>query len=375
MLDESLLDTPEALSQADRRDLLRGAAEAGARVRTAIRLGTEAGIPDLKPDGRPRGLLIAGPGMASAGVADLLGALAGSSCPITRLHPTGVAPAAGALRWELPGWTGPVDLLLVATADGSEAGLAILVEQAYRRGSTVVAVAPASTPVAEAVEAAHGLFVPMATAPYEQEVPLGAAAPGVLWALLTPMLALLDRTGLVDAPPEALQKIADRLDRVAERCGPAIATYSNPAKTLAAELADVLPLIWTEGQTAGPVGRRFASALAELAGRPALAAQLPEALASHTVLLTGPLAANADPDDFFRDRVEDAPVLHARVVLVRDRPTGGLSAVPAARELALGHDAAISELEPEEGSDLETLAEMIAITDFAAVYLSLASGA
>ncbi|WP_328838814.1 SIS domain-containing protein [Streptomyces europaeiscabiei] len=375
MLDESLLDTPEALSQADRRDLLRGAAEAGARVRTAIRLGTEAGIPDLKPDGRPRGLLIAGPGMASAGVADLLGALAGSSCPITRLHPTGVAPAAGALRWELPGWTGPVDLLLVATADGSEAGLAILIEQAYRRGSTVVAVAPASTPVAEAVESAHGLFVPMATAPYEQEVPLGAAAPGVLWALLTPMLALLDRTGLVDAPPEALQKVADRLDRVAERCGPAIATYSNPAKTLAAELADVLPLIWTEGQTAGPVGRRFASALAELAGRPALAAQLPEALASHTVLLTGPLAANADPDDFFRDRVEDAPVLHARVVLVRDRPTGGLSAVPAARELALGHDAAISELEPEEGSDLETLAEMIAITDFAAVYLSLASGA
>ncbi|MDX3671098.1 SIS domain-containing protein [Streptomyces europaeiscabiei] len=375
MLDESLLDTPEALSQADRRDLLRGAAEAGARVRTAIRLGTEAGIPDLKPDGRPRGLLIAGPGMASAGVADLLGALAGSSCPITRLHPTGVAPAAGALRWELPGWTGPVDLLLVATADGSEAGLAILVEQAYRRGSTVVAVAPAGTPVAEAVEAAHGLFVPMATAPYEQEVPPGAAAPGVLWALLTPMLALLDRTGLIDAPPEALQKVADRLDRVAERCGPAIATYSNPAKKLAAELADVLPLIWTEGQTAGPVGRRFASALAELAGRPALAAQLPEALASHTVLLTGPLAANADPDDFFRDRVEDAPVLHARVVLVRDRPTGGLSAVPAARELALGHDAAISELEPEEGSDLETLAEMIAITDFAAVYLSLASGA
>ncbi|WP_371579800.1 SIS domain-containing protein [Streptomyces sp. NBC_01314] len=375
MLDESLLDTPEALSEADRRDLLRGAAEAGARVRTAIRLGIEAGIPALKPDGRPRSLLFAGPGMASAGVADLLGALAGSSCPIIRLHPTGVAPAAGALRWELPGWAGPVDLLLVATADGSEPGLSILVEQAYRRGSTVVAVAPAHTPVAEAVEAAHGLFVPMATAPYEQEVPLGAAAPGVLWALLTPMLALLDRTGLVDASPDALQKVADRLDHVAERCGPAIATYSNPAKTLAAELADVLPLIWTEGRAAGPVGRRFASALAELAGRPGLAAQLPEALASHTVLLSGPLAANADPDDFFRDRVEDAPVLHARVVLVRDRPTGGLSAVPVARELALSHDTAISELEPEEGSDLETLAEMIAITDFAAVYLSLASGA
>ncbi|MFF5364842.1 SIS domain-containing protein [Streptomyces scabiei] len=375
MLDESLLDTPDALSEADHRDLLRGAAEAGARVRTAIRLGVEAGIPELKPDGRPRALLVAGPGIASAGVADLLGALAGANCPLTRLHPTGVAPAPGALRWELPGWAGPVDLLLVATADGSEPGLSLLVDQAYRRGSTVVAVAPARTPVTEAVERAHGLFVPMATGPYEQEVPLGAAAPGVLWSLLTPMLALLDRTGVVTAPPDALQKVADRLDQVAERCGPAIATYGNPAKTLAAELADSLPVIWTEGQTAGPVGRRFASALADLAGRPALAAQLPEALAAHQVLLTGPLAANADPDDFFRDRVEDAPVMHARVVLLRDRPTGGLSAVPAARELALGHDTAISELEPEEGSDLETLAEMIAITDFTAVYLSLASGA
>ncbi|WP_149828982.1 SIS domain-containing protein [Streptomyces tailanensis] len=375
MLDDSLLDTPDALSEADRRDLLRGAAEAGARVRTAIRLGTEAGIPDLKPDGRPRALLIAGPGMASAGVADLLGALAGSNCPLTRIHPTGVAPAAGALRWDLPGWAGPVDLLLIATADGTEPGLAILVEQAYRRGCTIVAVAPAHTPVAEALAGAHGLFVPMATAPYEQEVPLGASAPGILWALLTPMLALLDRTGLVTAPLDALQKIADRLDNVAERCGPAIATYNNPAKTLAAELADALPVIWTEGQAAGPVGRRFASALAELAGRPALAAQLPEALASHTVLLSGPLAASADPDDFFRDRVEESPALHARVVLLCDSPSNGLSAVPAARELALGHDTAISELEPEEGSDLETLAEMIAITDFAAVYLSLASGA
>ncbi|GAA3069676.1 SIS domain-containing protein [Streptomyces glomeratus] len=375
MLDESLLDDPDALALADRRALLRGAAEAGARVRTAVRHAAEAGINDLKPDGRPRALLIAGPGTASVGVAELLSTLAGASCPVTRIHPTGVAPAAGALRWDLPGWAGPVDLLLVATPDGTEPGLGILVEQAYRRGCTVVAVAPAGSPVTEAVSGAHGLFVPMATAPYEQEEPLAASAPGVLWALLTPLLALLDRTGLIASPPGALEKVADRLDQVAERCGPAIATYSNPAKTLAAELAESLPVIWTEGISAEPAGRRFAAALAELAGRPALTAQLPEALASHSVLLSGPLAAGADPEDFFRDRVEEAQALHARVVLLRDRPIGGLSAAPAARELALSHDTAISELEPEDGSELETLAELIAITDFAAVYVALASGA
>ncbi|MFG2128441.1 SIS domain-containing protein [Streptomyces sp. NPDC048751] len=377
MLDESLLDTPEALAEADRRALLRGAAEAGARVRTALRHATEAGVNDLKPDGRPRAILIAGPGAAATCVADLLGSLAGTGCPVIRLTPTGVAPAAGALRWELPGWAGSVDLLIVATPDGSEPSLALLAEQAYRRGVAVVAVAPAGSPLTESVSTSHGLFVPMATAPYEQDEqpPVAASAPGVLWALFTPLLAILDRAGLISAQPDALEKVADRLDQVAERCGPAIATYSNPAKTLAAELADSLPVIWTEGTSAGPAGHRFAAALAELSGTPAVVAELPEALAGHSALLASPLAASADPDDFFRDRVEEPPALHARVVLLRDRPIGGLTAAPAARDLALSHDTPISELEPEPGGELETLAELIAITDFAAVYLALASGA
>ncbi|MGW3115225.1 SIS domain-containing protein [Streptomyces sp. NPDC001091] len=375
MLDESLLDTPEGLAEADRRGLLRGAAEAGARVRTAARHAVEAGVGALQPDGRPRAVLIAGPGAAATHTADLLGTLAGPGSPVIRLEPTGVAPAPGALRWELPGWAGSVDLLLIATPDGSEPSLGVLAEQAYRRGCSVVAVAPSGTPLAEAVAGAHGMFIPMATAPYDQEEPLAASSPGVFWALLTPLLALLDRVGLLSAGPDALEKVADRLDHVAERCGPAIATYGNAAKTLAAELADALPVVWTEGTSAGPAGRRFAAALAELAGRPALVAELPEALAAHHALLAGPLAASADPDDFFRDRVEEAPALHARVVLLRDRPLGGLSAAPAARELALGHDTPISELEPEEGGELETLADLIAVTDFAAVYLALAAGA
>ncbi|MEV1027083.1 SIS domain-containing protein [Streptomyces sp. NPDC050264] len=374
MFDETLLDDTEALARADRRGLLRGAAEAGARVRTAARHAAEAGITELKPDGRPRAVLIAGPGTAAAGVADLLGRLAGAACPVIRLRPTGVAPAAGALRWELPGWAGPVDLLLIASPGGTEPSLSLLVEQAYRRGVTVVAVCPTGAPLTEGVAGAHGLFVPMATAPYEQNESATASAPGTLWALLTPLLALLDRTGVLSAPADTLQKVADRLDRTAERCGPAIATYSNPAKTLASELAEALPLIWTEGAGAGPAGRRFAAALAELAGRPALAADLPEALPAHGALLTSDLAASAAPDDFFRDRVDEGQGLRARVVLLRDRPAGGLSAAPAARELAGANDTAISELEPEEGTELEALAELIAVTDFAAIYLGLASG-
>ncbi|MFJ8310697.1 MULTISPECIES: SIS domain-containing protein [unclassified Streptomyces] len=373
MLDESLLDAPDALARADRRGLLRGAAEAGARVRTAARHAAEAGIAELKPEGRPRSVLIAGPGTAAAGVADLITALAGASAPVTRLESSGVAPAAGALRWSLPGWAGSVDLLLITTTDGTEPGLALLAEQAYRRGCNVVAVAPQRSPLAEAVDGVHGLVVPMASAPFEpDEAEPSAASPSALWSLFTPLLALLDRVGLLSAPPETIEKVAARLDRTAERCGPAIATYSNPAKTLAAELSESLPLIWTEGVGAAPTGRRFAAVLAELSGHPALAAELPEALPAHGVLLAGSLAAGADPEDFFRDRVDEPERLHARVVLLRDRPAGGLSAAPAARELALSHDTPISEIEPEEGSELECLAELLAITDFATVYLTIA---
>ncbi|MFE5741720.1 SIS domain-containing protein [Streptomyces celluloflavus] len=375
MLDESLLDTPEALAGADRFGLLRGVAESGARVRTAARSAAESGIPDLTPDGRPRAVLVAGPGPAAACVADLVAALGGGSCPATLLPPTGVAPLPGALRWTLPGWTGPLDLLLLAGPDAADPGLAELVEQAYRRGCAVVAVTPAGGPLADAVIQARGLAVPLATTPYDAEFDVeGAppAAPGTLWSLLIPLLSLADRIGLLDAPPEALARLADRLDQLAERCGPATATYSNPAKTLAAELADALPLIWTEGTVAGAVGRHFAAVLTGLAGRPALTAELPEALATHRALLAGALAAGADPDDFFRDRVDQPATLHARIVLLRDQAPGPHSATRAAHALAEERDTAVSELEPEAGSALESAAELLAVTDFAAVYLALA---
>ncbi|MBL1101291.1 SIS domain-containing protein [Streptomyces coffeae] len=439
MLDESLLDAPEALARADTRGLLRGAAESGARVRTAARHAAEAGLGDLKPDGRPRAVLVAGPGAAGSCTADLLGALGGGNCPVSLIAPTGVAPAPGALHWTLPGWASPLDLLVIATPDGTEPGLPLLVEQAYRRGCALVAVAPGHSPLADAVAQARGLMVPLAaganssapyttspyatgpstTSPYAHDEHGGAAQPprpegappegaigeppphdhaaapqhlhaeppgtapdevtgpalpGTLWALLTPLLVLVDRIGLVPAPPAALQQVADRLDKVAERCGPAIATYTNPAKTLAAELAGALPLLWTEGPVAAAAGRRFAGLLAALAGRPALVAGLPGALAAHGTLLAGAFAGGADPDDFFRDRVEEPEALRARIVLLHEEPVGRVSAVPNARELALAHDTAFSELEPAEGSSLlESAAELLAITDFAAVYLALAS--
>ncbi|MBO8190408.1 mannose-6-phosphate isomerase [Streptomyces oryzae] len=437
MLDETLLDAPEALARADVRGLLRGAAQAGARVRTGLRHATEAGLDKLQPEGRPRALLVAGPGPATSCVTDLLGALTNGAVPVTRLRPSGAHAATGALRWPLPGWAGPVDLLLLVTPDGTEPGLVSLVDQAYRRGCTVVAVTPEGAPLADALGETRGLAVPLAPGPYEvfpspdvpehpmdadtAAGPLGGSgrnggegfglngsrngtaelpgeggqdggngdrqsrrapatlagqpvgAPGTFWALLTPLLLLTDRLGLTQTGPSALTALADRLDEIAERCGPAIAPYSNPGKTLAVELAGAVPLLWSEGGIAGAAARHWSAVLAGLCGRPALAAELPEAMSAHGALLAGPFAPGSDPDDFFRDRVEEPETTRARVVLLREAAPGSESATVAARDLAYAHEAALSELEPAEGSGpLEAAAELIATADFSAVYLTLA---
>ncbi|WP_037869402.1 SIS domain-containing protein [Streptomyces sp. SPB074] len=369
MPDDLLLDDPAALARADPGGLLPAAASAGALVRTAQRLAAEAGLTSLKPEGRPRSILLATSGPAAETAADVTRALAAGSCPVLRLAPTGVAAASGALRWTLPGWAGPVDLLLIATPDGSEPGLRLLAEQAYRRGPTVVAVLPRRSALGEVVDGSRGLPLPLATLPDHEET----VSP---WPFLVPLLGLLDRTGLLDADEETVQRLADRLDATAERCGPITPTGANPAKSLALELDESLPLLWTEGPAADAVARRLVRLLAARAGRPALTAALPEALTAHAALLSRPAGkGDDDPDDFFRDRVEDTSGPRPRVVLLRTRTTEGLTAAPAVRELAHAHRVPLTELALPEGPDLDVLAELLALTEYTAAYLSLSEPA
>jgi hypothetical protein len=374
LFDESLLEDPEGLARADNRGLLRAVAAAGARVRTALRLADEAGLAGLRPDGRPRTVLVAGSGPDAAAVADLIAALGSGNCPVQALSPTGPSPERA--RWTLPGWAGSLDLLLLISPHGTEQGLTDLVEQAYRRGLSAVAVAPPGAPLADAVAQVRGLSLPFAAAPGGTATDPAAdpaADTGAFWALLAPLLALTGRLGLTDTPDAELHAVADTLDGTAARCGPAVATYTNPAKTLAAELADALPLLWSQGRTAAACARRFAAVLGARAGRPALSAELPTALTLHGPLQAGTHTLSADPEDFFRDRVEEPDGLRLRIVLLQEAPDQPGSAAPAAREQAYAHDTPLSEVTAAGGSDLHIAAEILALTDFAAVYLAVAS--
>ncbi|CAL9515706.1 hypothetical protein SUDANB171_03717 [Streptomyces sp. enrichment culture] len=382
MIDETLLDDSERLLRADTRGLLRGAATAGAQVRTAARAATEAGIDALRPEGRPGTILIAGTGPEVPLAADLLTALpgssrpeaAGGSAPLTVLPATGPLAAPGALRWTLPRWAGPMDLLLITSAEGTEAGLSLLVDAAYRRGCSIVSVTPAGSPLAEATAHRRNLTVPLAR-PAHLEPAGQPATPGPYWSLLTPLLLLGDRLGLYEGAGQAeVAALADRLDRHAERCGPTAPTAGNPGKTLATECSAALPLLWSEGPLAGAVARHCAATFTALAGTPALAAALPGALTAHGALLTR--TTHTSEDDFFRDRVDEPEAPRPRVLLLREDGAAvpAESAVTAARDLARDHGIALGEIAPADDAEgpLAALADLLAPLDFAAVYLTLA---
>ena len=275
-----------------------------------------------------------------------------------------------------------MDLLLIATPDGSEPGLPLLVEQAYRRGCTVVAVCPARAPrCARPIDGAHGLVVPMATAPLRASTDAETAGRGAparcgrcspRCSRCSTVLGLLSR-----ARPTSCRRsptASTTSPNAAARPSPRTAT---PPRRSPPNSPSALPLIWTEGAVAGAVGTPLRRRARRARRPPRARRRAARGAAPRTARCSpGAFAAGADPDDFFRDRVEEPQALHARVVLLRDRPAGGLTAAPAARELALSHDTADQRARTGgRQRRWRPLAELIATTDFAAVYLALAAGA
>ncbi|MFC1414613.1 SIS domain-containing protein [Streptacidiphilus sp. N1-12] len=418
MFEEWVLDDPDTLARADASGALLDLASAGATVRNAVRLAGEAGLDRLRPEGRPRAVLVAGHGTAAL-AGEAFAVLMGGACPVSVLRPSGsddsVARAidfTSGLLWSVPGWAGPSDLLVVLSTTGGEPGLVSLIEQAYVRGCTVVVVAPVDSPLSEAALQTRGLPLPYVCAVLGDERigrdrDLPRDTPSSFWGLLAPAVALAHRIGLVSTP-SSLTAAADRLDEVAVRCRPGAETYGNPAKTLAVQLDGVLPLLWSDSPCTEVAARRFVQMLTDQAGRPALQGTLPEALTTQRGLLAGHLAADEEElaDDFFRDRTEEPDTLRLKVLLLHrseqpdrlvdqrtgEEPSGearpeqppfaepesngpltSRRTLARARALATDHRITLSELASGHADSLEAMAELVALTDFAAVYLGLAS--
>ena len=364
---EEVLDDLDVLRARDPRGLLPAVAGAGAQVRETARLTQEAGLGRVTEGGRPRGIVIVAR-REGAVAASVLRALLGPASPVT----VDVVPGP-----DLPVWTGPSDIAVVATRTGAGRYAVTPAYEAARRGVALVGIGADDTPLRAACSSARAPYVTL---------PHSRVRHTTLWSLLTPLLQMATELGLLAdgvADPDA---IATALDEVAGECGPAQESFVNPAKTLTLELLGSLPVIAAEGPLAGAAATRVADQLATLAGLPVSGFRLPDQRVAACAVLRGPLAPR-DADDFFRDR-SDEEGRRLRLLTIRDtdgavhdgagerEPRSAAEALEEVLRIAAAHNVPVSGLaehgDPERFARLPHLARQLAVADFSAVYLALA---
>ncbi|WP_222194098.1 SIS domain-containing protein [Modestobacter italicus] len=366
-LAEEVLADLDLLRARDPRGLLPAVAGAGAQVRETTRLTRETGLDRVTAGGRPRGIVVIAR-REGAVAAAVLRALLGPASPVT----VDVVPGP-----ELPVWMGPSDVAVVATRTGAGRYAVTPAYEAARRGVALVGVGAEDSPLHAACANARAPYVAL---------PATRVRHTTLWSLLTPMLLLAADLGLLPADAADTELVAASLDEAAAECGPARESFVNPAKTLALELLDALPVIVAEGPLAGAAAGRVADQLATLAGLPVSSYRLPDQRVAARTVLGGPLAPEEGADDFFRDRLDDAG-RRLRLITIRDADAAGhdggereaRSAGDAMQEVlrvAADHNvpvSALAEQGPGERSPrLARLARQLAVADFSAVYLALA---
>jgi D-arabinose 5-phosphate isomerase GutQ len=369
-LDLALLDDAEALDRNDPGGMLRATASAGAQVRESAALAAEANLATLADEGRPRAVVVAGVGTA-ARTGDILETVAGPRCPVPVLSHR----SAG-----IPGWVGAADVVIAVSASGRSPEALAAGEAAARRGARLVAIGAPDSELQALAERARAPFIP---------VPRRAPARASLWALTVPVLLAGRALGLVKVNEADFAETATRLDTEAERCRINLESFVNPGKSLALDLAHSIPVVWGSSPLATVAARRFGDVLAANARYPAVAGALGEAGRGRVGLLDGVYGGLTESErDIFADRDESvAEPTRLRLVLLRD---GGLEGeeeaadgepaaledrrAEAVQELAERRGVRVSLLVAEGASPLERLASLVAVPDFASLYLGLAHG-
>lgn len=368
--DETLLDDEGRRHAVDRSDVLRSLAGAGAQVRRAVAIAAETDLGLVAGGERPRAVHVAAVGGAEGvgTVLDLLGARTG---PVL-LTADGSGP--------LPGWVGTLDLVVAVSLSGRADGPVRQAREAARRGAQVLTIGAPDSPLAEAAHAARGVHLPIE--------PGSGHSRAALWGMVARAVLAVAACGVVDVPGDVLGDVADRLDAQAEACRPDAEYFVNPAKTLALDLSSRVPVVLGDGPVTGVAARRASTMLARTARTPSTWGRLPDAAAQVLACLSGPFTGAASaPDggrDVFADPYIDGPAgPELGLLLLRDpRPTADgrpeeVERHNTAQSIAdHAQSAGVRVLEhwAGPGHDLARLAELVALTDYAATYLAIGHG-
>jgi glucose/mannose-6-phosphate isomerase len=296
----------------------------------------------------------------------------------------------------LPGWVGAADTVIAVSCSGTTPQTLAIAVEAARRGCRLAGVGAAGSPLHRIAEQARAPFVPV--------VPAGLPR-SMLWGVTVPLLVIAERLGVARIGADVYEQAATRLEEVSHQCRPASESFVNPGKSLALDLVGALPMVWGTSMLSGVAARRFASQLSENAKYPAIAGVLPEAAHDQVAAFDGPFAPRSsrlsapsteDPGlPAAGEDIADHPDLTAweldydesdggeatgftplRLVLIADPDQDQRVAAQraAVTELAGQRGVAMSELGMDGEHPLVRLAGVIQLTDYASVYLAIASG-
>ncbi|MFT4044146.1 MAG: hypothetical protein QM673_13385 [Gordonia sp. (in: high G+C Gram-positive bacteria)] len=279
------LDDVEDLIAADADGLLPVAALGGAQVRAVAETMRE-GVFEPLATLRPRSVVVV---CGTTGTARAAAALV-SAILATHVDVPIVSATA------LPGWIGPLDVVVVAGDDAGDMVLADAAARALRRRAEVVVAAPIEGPLQDAL-GGNGINA----SPRLRVDPRFRFAGYV--AVLLAVFMSLTQVRLTGGVPQ-LSDMADALDADAAANHSSHETFRNRAKSLAARLIE-RPVVWTgDGAAASVVAAQNAKSLLAIAGIVSATGDLAEiARVTHDVWA----ARRPEIDPIFYDPEIDGP--------------------------------------------------------------------
>ncbi len=306
-------------------------------LQDGYRLGREVALPDVPP---PDQVLVLGMGGSGIG-GDLLRSL---------LHDLAEVPVVVVKDYAVPRWVGRKTLVFACSYSGNtEETLA-----AYRAAGQAGAVRVAVTSGGLLAEQARSEGVPVV------QVPAGLPPRAALGYLFAPMLAILERWGVIPPQEEAVAEAASVLASLAQEWGPDRPEAENPPKQLARALQGCIPVVYALSRFTESVALRWKTQLNENSKVFAVSNAFPELNHNETVGWT----------------LAGQPEGVLAVVVLRDQgdPPRLRQRLEVTRGIALHRASGYHEVWSSGEGALSRLASLVLFGDLVSVYLAYLNG-
>jgi glucose/mannose-6-phosphate isomerase len=358
MIDDLLLDDIAGMSALDASDMLPAVASSGAQMREAVTAINRSALAKVAKGEQPRNVVFAGLGGSGVG-GQVMRAVLGHSSPV---------PIHREQSHSLPGWVGPMDVVIGVSCSGMTEETLSMTAEAGRRGSRVITIGAGGSDLEKLSESISG-------AVHFSIDAKGRSPRASLWTHATPLLMVANALGIAHIDEKEFELAADLMDELSVANGPSVPLGENPAKALALSCAESLPMVWGTGMIGATAASRFMAQLAENSKIPAAHGQLPEVGHNQIVTFDGVLAGAAPARDIFRD---DDDVIDRRTHLYILRDTNEHPAVEKrigiVSKIASDRNVPVTLIQARDGHPISRLASLIIPTDWASVYAGLALG-